>query len=126
VQLDPRTGAQLARARSNGWPIGEGQRFFWVATAAPGPEPYPVLMDLHTGEIVFPQWQLAGATEDLNATLMTRTFSDSMEFAVFDGTTGRLAPLGRVRGRYDNCGIERGYLLCVDDHVVLHVWRAGA
>jgi hypothetical protein len=125
VFLDLATGQRLSGEgkTSDGLPLGED----WLIRMAPGPNngdhPVVVLWARRTSQYLFPGWELLTYNQaDTDVVVLARPLNAQTEFALFDARTGRLRQLGAAAGTFGSCDLTPDRLLCVDGHVVLHVW----
>jgi hypothetical protein len=98
----------------------------WVIISDPAPasgDPPVVLWDTTTQRNAFPSWQLQNVAQfDPDRILLVQPHGERTEFAIFDGDTGRLHRLGGAAGAFSGCELTARQLICLDGHLVLHVW----
>jgi hypothetical protein len=121
--LDPGTGAERARFVGGAVPLGD-HPFGVVALDRPEGGARQVLVDRRSGRPVRAEFELRGAVGGTDGVaLLSRALRGGVEFAVFDPATGRWHELGPITGLYGRCAANAGYLLCVDSHLAVHVFR---
>jgi hypothetical protein len=123
VSLDVTTGRSVPRAGSELGPK-VGRR--WVIRSDPATtsgDPPVVLWDTVTQRNAFPSWQVQiFAQSSLSHILLSQAHGEKTEFATFDGDAGRLHRLGGAAGVYSACELTERQIICLDGHLVLHVW----
>src|SRR4029079_19483937 len=86
--------------------------------------PQDVLVDSRTGAPVRGSYELRGMiTGAVGVALLSRPLRGGVEFASFDLAAGRWRGVGSLNGFYSQCAANRRYLLCVDSHLAVHVYR---
>jgi hypothetical protein len=101
----------------------------WAIVSDPTPtngDPPVVLWDTLTHRDAFPSWRVQALPEaPMRRVVLSRQLGEDTEFAIFDGDAGRLRRLGVTAGAYSGCDLTPRQLICLDGHLVLHVWPAG-
>jgi hypothetical protein len=121
--LDPATGAELGRFADGAVPLGT-HPYGVLTTERPEGGPRDVLVDRRTGAPVRGAYELRGMIiGDTGVALLSRPLRGGVEFASFDLTAGRWRDVGTLPGFYGRCSANRAYLLCVDSHLAVHVFR---
>jgi hypothetical protein len=121
--LDPTTGAELGRFAGGAVPLGANP-FGVLTVERPEGGPKDILVDRRTGVAVRGAYELRGMIAgDDRVALLSRPLRGGVEFASFDLAAGRWGEVGSLTGFYGQCSANRSYLLCVDSHLAVHVFR---
>jgi hypothetical protein len=121
--LDPATGAERGRFADRAEPLGP-YPFGVLTVERPEGGLRDVLVDRRTGAPVRTPYELRGMiTGDSGVVLLSRPLRAGVEFAAFDLAAGRWHEVGVLAGFYGQCGANRSYLVCVDSHLAVHVFR---
>jgi hypothetical protein len=124
IDLDISTGRRLPVPADWDGRIPVGRH--WAIVADPADttgDPAAVLWDVRTDRNAFPSWHVERFSQISSGRLaMARSLGPMTEFAVFDADAGRMHSMGTAAGSYSGCEMTARQLLCVDDHLVVHVW----
>jgi len=121
--LDPATGAELGRFSDGAVPLGT-HPYGVLITERPEGGTRDTLVDRRTGAPVRGAYELRGMIiGEAGVALLSRPLRGGVEFASFDLTAGRWRDVGSLTGFYGRCSANRRYLLCVDSHLAVHVFR---
>jgi hypothetical protein len=126
--LDVATGERVADPTWAPGPSGPGLKLGrrWMIVSDPASvsgDPPVVLWDTVAQRNAFPSWRLEPfAQSDFDRVLLSQPLGERTEFAIFDGHTGRLHRLGGAAGAYTGCELTARQVICLDNHLVLHVW----
>jgi hypothetical protein len=123
ITLDAATGQRVPGPAAEFAPhVGR----HWTVVSDPSPhsgDPPVLLWDTLAHRDAFPSWHVQTFLQaDTGRVVLSRPIGEDTEFAIFDGNIGRLRRLGVTGGSYSGCELTPRQLLCLDGHLVLHVW----